>query len=576
MMFWFVIYGSALLYSVDLGSQNVRVAVSSPGKPVELRMNERDQRTTPNYLAFPLTDIIENLADLGWMVGGDAERISMRDKTRGIPNPFRLLWSPDDISFQGLPPAHLSAIALYQHLHSLKFKTDKITILVPPYASPQYRHLLLLIAKMIGIKQVSILETSEAVATLYSVEKLKKEQEALNQPFAASRTPLSTIIDVRLMLTEDRELTVVQAAPLELLAKLLFHPGNTDASYIPGLLVLIHTEKIELPEFVTALCRAYETTEYADNRNPLIQGLIDKWRAWFPNDLTDSKKKSQMMPIFQLIGSAGIFDVQARSHDDCQFDPHVPVDTKQAEIAFCATPHVLAEHFSYYELEILRQIPAYEFMGCGWTAVDKWTRAPRIMKMTDHFNTMSQMIVASIVTHDDGGMRQQLLERWILIMDAALKINNFQLVFEIFGALCNPALTQLQRLWKMLPVDVKKLYDDFRVLTAPSARFETYRKRLAENPPETVVPYIGPMLTSLVYISDGNPSKKSIPDVTEIVWNFSKYRTYSQTMEDVMSPWGAELKFVLNQELFTRIRSIPPVDQSEAELFQRAQAIKDL
>jgi hypothetical protein len=198
------------------------------------------------------------------------------------------------------------------------------------------------------------------------------------------------------------------------------------------------------------------------------------------------------------------------------------------------------------------------------------------MKMTDHFNTMSQMIVASIVANDDAQMRQALLERWILGMDAALKINNFQLVFEIFGALCNPALTQLQRLWKMLPVDVKKLYDEFRVLTAPSSRFETYRKRLAENPAEKVVPYIGPMLTSLVYISDGNPPKKSIPDVTDLVWNFSKYRTYSQTMEDVMSPWGAEFKFVLNQELFTRIRSIPPVDQSEAELFQRGQLIKDM
>jgi hypothetical protein len=46
-------------------------------------------------------------------------------------------------------------------------------------------------------------------------------------------------------------------------------------------------------------------------------------------------------------------------------------------------------------------------------------------------------------------------------------------------------------------------------------------------------------------------------------------------MEDVMSPWGAELKFILNQELFTRIRSIPPVDQTDAELFQKAQQIKE-
>jgi hypothetical protein len=148
-------------------------------------------------------------------------------------------------------------------------------------------------------------------------------------------------------------------------------------------------------------------------------------------------------------------------------------------------------------------------------------------------------------------------------------------VFQVFGAMCNPALTHLQKMWKALPDQIRKIYEDFRTLTAPSARFETYRKKLAESPPEVVVPYIGPMLTSLVYIADGNPSKKSIPNVTEIVWNFAKFRTYSITMEDVMAPWGAELKFVLNQELFTRIRSIPPVDQTDAELFQKAQQIKE-
>jgi hypothetical protein len=188
---------------------------------------------------------------------------------------------------------------------------------------------------------------------------------------------------------------------------------------------------------------------------------------------------------------------------------------------------------------------------------------------------MSQMIVASIVKNETFEGRLRLLERWILIMDAGLKISNFQLVFEIFGALCNPALTHLQRMWKALPAAPKRMFEEFRTLTAPSARFETYRKKLAENPAEIVVPYIGPMLTSLVYIFDGNPSKKTIPDVTDIVWNFSKYRTYSQTMEDVMAPWGAELKFVLNQELFTRIRSIPPVDETETELFQKAQQIKE-
>jgi hypothetical protein len=54
--------------------------------------------------------------------------------------------------------------------------------------------------------------------------------------------------------------------------------------------------------------------------------------------------------------------------------------------------------------------------------------------------------------------------------------------------------------------------------------------------------------------------------VTDIVWNFSKSRPYSQAQ------WGAEPKFVLNREVSTRVRFLPPIDRGEAELFQ---AIKD-
>jgi hypothetical protein len=68
------------------------------------------------------------------------------------------------------------------------------------------------------------------------------------------------------------------------------------------------------------------------------------------------------------------------------------------------------------------------------------------MKMTEYFNTMSQMIVASIIKNETFKRRPTLLERWILIMGAGLEIAGFQLLFEIFGALCNPALTHLQNM----------------------------------------------------------------------------------------------------------------------------------
>jgi hypothetical protein len=85
----------------------------------------------------------------------------------------------------------------------------------------------------------------------------------------------------------------------------------------------------------------------------------------------------------------------------------------------------------------------------------------------------------------------------------------------------------------VVPASITGTVEYFRMLTEPSARFETYRRKFAQNPPEIVVPYSGTMLTSLVYIFDGNPSTKSIPN---IVLHFCKYRTEPQTMEDVFSP----------------------------------------
>jgi molecular chaperone DnaK (HSP70) len=37
------------IYGIDLGSQNIRMAVSSPEKQIEIKLGVRDQRFTPNY-----------------------------------------------------------------------------------------------------------------------------------------------------------------------------------------------------------------------------------------------------------------------------------------------------------------------------------------------------------------------------------------------------------------------------------------------------------------------------------------------------------------------------------------------
>lgn len=62
-------------------------------------------------------------------------------------------------------------------------------------------------------------------------------------------------------------------------------------------------------------------------------------------DIHDAKKKVSLVPIFDPVDSAGIFDIRSRSHDDSQFDPNVPFNNKEREIAWLASHDVLAGHF---------------------------------------------------------------------------------------------------------------------------------------------------------------------------------------------------------------------------------------
>ncbi|OHT06374.1 RasGEF domain containing protein [Tritrichomonas foetus] len=412
--------------------------------------------------------------------------------------------------------------------------------------------------------------------------KLKKNIDELKEKIAQQKNgqkshlvnPLSVLHDSRLLLSEDVPVTV-QAASIDILEKLIFNPANDDIDFNTGILVLIHTEKIDLSSFVQGIISAHSTCEYLDQRDEKLRVFIEVWRKWFPNDFQDSGIRTILSPLVNLAGVTGIYDVQPIVKSNATFNVNVPFNQKESKIAFCTSPLILAEHFTFWELQIIKEIQASEYIGCGWTTSEKWTRAPHIMKMTEHFNFISQWIVFQLVTTTIFDERVHLLERWIEIMDAASEIINYQLVFEIYAALCNPAITHLKQTWANISQDAKDTYHKFSNLTTPSARFSAYRAELVKSQPETIVPYIGPFLTSLVYISDGNSSTKTLPNVSEPVINFQKYRSYAMVLRDLMVPWGKDMVFFLCEDLMKRIHTIPPVELSESELYKRSEHLKD-
>ena len=180
MIFLLANFALSSIYALDIGTQNVRIALGVPGKPIEILTNDQSSRSTPNYLAFGLDSNESDLASSEWVIGSDAERIVHRNSSHGIANPFFYLTNPGQNPLKGVHPSMYCAIAFSLHLRKFKKKHDKLIIAVPSVFTPQARHAIIQSLKLINIQSAQILDSNNAIASLYAVERLKKAENDEN------------------------------------------------------------------------------------------------------------------------------------------------------------------------------------------------------------------------------------------------------------------------------------------------------------------------------------------------------------------------------------------------------------
>ncbi|KAK8882724.1 hypothetical protein M9Y10_045365 [Tritrichomonas musculus] len=173
----FLYLSSCSIYALDIGSENLRLAISAAGKPIEIVTNDRGHRFTPNYLAYPIHNKSADLSEEQWIIGSEAERIYYRNRTHAIRNPFKSLWTPNNTEFAGLPPIVSVSTLLYSNLFMLQPRVDKVTLAVPLYTSPQVRYSLHQSLKLLGYRSVNVLDSCTAIASLYAVERVRKGQK---------------------------------------------------------------------------------------------------------------------------------------------------------------------------------------------------------------------------------------------------------------------------------------------------------------------------------------------------------------------------------------------------------------
>ncbi|KAL0965731.1 hypothetical protein UPYG_G00285010 [Umbra pygmaea] len=193
----------------------------------------------------------------------------------------------------------------------------------------------------------------------------------------------------------------------------------------------------------------------------------------------------------------------------------------------------LAEQITLLDHIVFRSIPYEEFLGQGWMKLDKSERTPYIMKTSQHFNDMSNLVASQIIAHTDVGSRANSIEKWLAVADICRCLNNFNGVLEITSALNRSAIYRLKKTWAKVCKPTKSLMDRLQKTVSSEGRFKNLRETLKNcNPP--CVPYLGMYLTDLAFIEEGTPNFTE-----EGLVNFSKMRMISHIIREIRQFQGA-------------------------------------
>uniref|UniRef100_A0A3Q2Q778 Ras protein specific guanine nucleotide releasing factor 2 n=1 Tax=Fundulus heteroclitus TaxID=8078 RepID=A0A3Q2Q778_FUNHE len=215
-------------------------------------------------------------------------------------------------------------------------------------------------------------------------------------------------------------------------------------------------------------------------------------------------------------------DAQLRIEDILQM-----AESPKAECFESLSAMEMAEQITLLDYIVFRSIPYEEFLGQGWMKVDKTERTPYIMKTSQHFNDMSNLVASQIMAHSDVGSRASSIEKWLAVADICRCLNNYNGVLEITSALNRSAIYRLKKTWAKVCKQTKALMERLQKIVSSEGRFKNLRETLKNcNPP--CVPYLGMYLTDLAFIEEGTPNFTE-----EGLVNFSKMRMISHIIREI-------------------------------------------
>ena len=407
---------------------------------------------------------------------------------------------------------------------------------------------------------------------------------------------------------ENGDKVIIEWGTLQTTLALVFHQENKEPHYIQLNLFSWHNTKEDNKEKVLEYLEGFYTTLISNKtgfeniqidrstfENRLIQ-YIQKWVEMFPQDFQGSneKFKNELIQtllqkkdmgidtndIIQQLNSPPSGTIPYKTPKFlAQINSSIKPNPKIFSFSRKYDPNIVAEHLMYADYKHFNKITYSEYLQCGWSAkVDPHSKSPNLCDLTDRFNKLSQYIQYTIVRESKVNESANVLASWINVMSQCRQLNYYHGLFAIDGALSAPPVLRLDKVWTKIGPQMNNLYQSLSRICSPLKKFKNYKAALSEctkNGRQNTFPYVGPWLTDMTFVKDGNPKSKT--EGNNELLNFIMHRAYFVAASYLKQDWCTNHDWKINEAILKEaeeLRIDPKEEIDENKLLQLSKKVK--
>ena len=200
-------------------------------------------------------------------------------------------------------------------------------------------------------------------------------------------------------------------------------------------------------------------------------------------------------------------------------------------------PLELARQFTIKESQIFCSILPEELLATEWTK-KSGSIAVNVRAMSTLSTDLANLVVESILQHEEPNKRAKLIKRWIKIAARCLDLNNYDSLMAIICSLNTTTILRMKHTWGLIAAKTKATLEELRSVVDVSLNYTVLRQRL-QNHVAPCLPFVGIYLTDLTFVDAGNQSMRQLPgtghdseSATSVI-NFDKHVKTAKIISDL-------------------------------------------